>query len=242
MRRRDLLVIGGLVGTAVAIPPYLRRRADVFEFQPLEGFAGYRRLEWGSISASFDVFAGLSEPAEPYQFPEPPFCDALFGTTDWTEPSLPVAVFGDVNCPNCAAFESRLARIQRDTKITVIHHQLPLLGPSSERAARLILAAGLQGSADVVYQDLLGSVLRPGPVGARAVATRHGLDGDRLWEDANGPQVADLLGKALGLGAALGIPGTPSSMIGRTLAIGALSDQDLIRLIELEQSEPLSVC
>jgi hypothetical protein len=243
MRRRDALVLGGVAAIAIAIPPYLRRRATSFAFEPLNGFDGFRRLDRGPLTNSLDIFAGLSDPPEPHQQPPHPICPVVFGTPGWNDDTLPIAVFGDVNCPNCLAFENRLDRLQKGgAPIRMVHHQLPLLGPRSVWAARVILAAGLQGDAGAVYRDLLSRVLRPGRAATRAVAERHQLDGERLWADANGAIVADQLGKALGLGAALGIPGTPSSLVGRTLVIGAMSEQDLTRLIDLERSEPFTGC
>lgn len=243
MRRRDALLLGSVVAVAIAIPPYLRRKARAFEFEPLFEFEGYRRLVGGPITGGVDIFAGLSQSPEPHQAPELPLCKALFGAVDLSGDQMPIAVFGDVNCPNCVRFETRLERLKNDgVPIRLVRHQLPLLGPRSVWAARVILAAGLQGSADAVYRDLLQRVLRPGPAGTRAVADRHQLDADRLWADANGAAVANLLGQALGLGAALGIPGTPSSMVGRTLVIGAIPEPDHIRLIELERSERSAFC
>lgn len=242
MQRRDVLVFGGLAALALAIPPYLRRRSEDFVFEPLAGFDGFRRLDRGPITAGLGVFAGLSPPPEPLQVPTGPLCHVLFGDMAG-DGSLPVAVFGDVNCRNCAAFEARLDRVgENDPPLRVFHHQLPLLGPRSVWAARVILAAKLQDPTAKVYGDLLRRVLRPGPAGTRAVAERHDLNPERLFADAQGPVVADQLGKALGLGAALGIPGTPASVIGRTLVIGALPEHDLARLIALERADAAPTC
>ena len=42
------------------------------------------------------------------------------------------------------------------------------------------------------------------------------------------------------LGGRLGIPGTPGTVVGRTLVIGAIKEADLNKLIDLERSEPQS--
>lgn len=242
-KRRDLLAIGGLAAVALAIPPYLRRSPIAFEFQPLADFPSFRRMNGGPISGGFDVFAGLDAPVEPHQPPVLPLCNPLFGPQGWGKDRLPIAVFGDVYCPNCVAFESRLDAIIVDSApVRLIHHQLPLLGDRSVWAARVILAAGLQDADNTLYRDLLQRGLRPGRAALRDVADRYGLDAEQLWADATGPVVADLLGKALGLGSALGIPGTPSMVVGRTLVIGGLAKKDLIRLIDLERSEPFTGC
>jgi predicted DsbA family dithiol-disulfide isomerase len=241
MRRRDALIIGGAMAIAVAIPPVLRRKRDHFTFQQLPGFEEFRRLDRGAISATQNPFSGLDGPAP--RPPNLPPCQALFGPEGWTGDLLPVAVFTDVNCPNCATFEARLLRLRENgTPIRLIWHQLPLLGPRSVAAARATLAADLQDAGDAVYRDLMQRVLRPGPAAIQDLAARHGLDADRMLADIEGNAVQARLDASLGLGAALGIPGTPGTMVGRTLVIGAMVTAELQALIDLELSEPFRGC
>ena len=241
MLRRDLLIVGAAFAVAIAIPPILRRRAITFDFVDLEGFPGFRRLDGGRISGGVSLFAGLDGPAP--AAPEGSLCDMLFGVGDKQDNRLPIAVFSDVNCPNCRVVEARLERmVQVGTPIRLVYHPLPLLGPNSVWAAKVILAAGLQGAGQAMHRDLMQVILRPGPSAVREAAARHGLDGDRLWSDAGGPQVQAMLNDSLGLGAALGIPGTPGMMIGRTLVIGAMAERDLVQLIELERELSPAAC
>jgi predicted DsbA family dithiol-disulfide isomerase len=235
------LIIGGAMAAAIALPPYLRRRDAGFEFQPLQGHPGFRRLDRGAVTARVDPFAGLDGPSP--AAPDIPLCQALFGAEGWSGPALPVAVFSDVNCPNCAAYEARLLRLQAEgTPIRLTWHQLPLLGPRSVWAAKVILAARRQDAEEAVHRDLMSRVLRPGPAGVRDVAERHGLDATKLLSDAQSGSIQAEIDRNLGLGASLSIPGTPGSVIGRTLVIGAIPTRDLERLIALEQDEPPLIC
>lgn len=241
MKRRDALIISAAVAVAMAIPPILRRNASAFDFEPLNGFDGFRRLSRGATTGAGDPFFGLGR-AGPTPL-DRPICEALFGDIALPGQSLPVVVFTDVNCPNCAAYEARLIRLQQaGAPIEIIWHQLPLLGPRSVWAAKVTLAADMQKAGDVVHRDLMQRVLRPGPAGVRNVAARHGLDAAKLLADAQSANVQAQLDTAINLGAVLGIPGTPGSVVGRTLVIGAMNEQDLERLIDLELSEPFAGC
>ena len=238
-------MIGGVFAVAISIPPLLRRRATNFEFTPLNGFPGFRRITGGTVSSVPDFLVGLNEVGTP-----PPRadrsanpCSALFGAKSWSGAEVPVAFFSDYNCPYCATLEKRLVALVKDgAPIRIIWHEFPLLGPSSVWAAQVALAAGLQGAYAPVHEELMQRVLRPGPSGLRDLAARHGIDADQLLRDAQGEVVARKLDRSIALGHALGIPGTPGTVIGRTLVIGAIKPRDLEQLIEMESSEPFDGC
>lgn len=244
MRRRDALVAAGLIGIAVSIPPLLRLRPPRFEFEDLPGLPGFRRLAQGPISAAPPVFAGLrtdAEAAADRALPDD-LCRFIFGAEPWGD-TLPLAVFSDFFCPFCAAFERDLLRLRENgAPVRLIFHELPLLGPRSRDLARVALAAGRQGKRDAVRRDLMQRGLRPGPAALTALAGRHGLDGARLQADVQSDGVAQELETALALGRRLGIPGTPASLVGRTLVIGAIEVLPLEALIALERAEPFGGC
>ncbi|WP_298968709.1 DsbA family protein [uncultured Roseobacter sp.] len=244
MRRRDALIIGGAFAVAIAIPPILRRRADTLEFTDLPGLPGFRRLERGNISAAPDMFTGLRTPEEAEADARLPknLCGAVFPDPPLSG-QMPIAVFSDYYCPYCAILDKRLADLQeRGAAIDLRFHELPLLGDRSLWAARVALAAGRQGDHRDIHLDMMQRTLRPGIAGARDVAERHGLDADRLLADARSDRMTRTIEDALALGRALGIPGTPGVMIGRTLVIGALPEATLEQIISLEQQTPFAGC
>lgn len=246
MRRRELLIIGGVVGTAVAIPPILRRIPSDFEFQPLPGFPGFRRLQSGSFSGRADPFFGLvaengavSDMSQPDISP----CLALFGPMGWENTTVPVAVFSDFNCPYCKILEQRLIDMRDGGHpIRLIWHEMPLLGPSSMRFAQAVVAAGFLGAGAEARTYLSTRPLRPGPTALRALAEAVGIPADALIREVGSPRVAEKIAQSTALGKRLGIPGTPGTMIGRTLVIGAIPQADLSILVRLEAAEPQTVC
>ena len=68
-------------------------------------------------------------------------------------------------------------------------------------------------------------------------AQELGLDADRLTRDVDGEPVANGLRKSKVLASALGVIGTPATVIGRTLVLGAISPADLDHLIALETQD-----
>ena len=112
MRRRDLLVLGGL-----GLAAYGLRRITLstsFEFTEMTSPKGFRRLALGNVSSANAIFAGL-EPAEPSNSATlPPArdpCTTLFNST--TNGNVPVAVFTDVNAPIVAALIQYFAILKR---------------------------------------------------------------------------------------------------------------------------------
>lgn len=244
MRRREILVISTAMVAALSVPPILRRMPLDFEFEPVPGFEGFRRLQGGSLSGGVDPFFGLDVTEGPAPLhEEKPLCQALFGADGLRPDTLPVAIFSDFNCPYCKELEQRLIDLRDSgTAIRLIWHEMPLLGPSSERYARAVLAATVLGAGARARQYLMKTTLRPGPSGLRAMADAIDLPAEMLVREAAGLQVERMLQTSLALGRRLGIPGTPGTVIGRTLVIGAINNATLKKLIRLEASEPRRPC
>lgn len=248
MRRRDAIILGGLIAGAIAVPPILRRLPSEFEFEPIDGAKGFRRLtSVGAVSGGVDPFFGLSERL-PDQAPlkeeeSLDLCVALFGPLGAQTADLPVAIFTDGNCPHCKTIEKRLIELRTSgIGIRLIWHELPLLGSYSMRVARAALAARFLGAEDKARAYLASHGLPPGGVGLRRMAEALDLLPDMVLREEKSLRVSKALSEDMQLGQRLGIFATPGTVIGRTLVIGAINVRDLVQLIELEKSEPLSRC
>ncbi len=247
MRRRDALWIMGALGVAVAIPPVLRRIPTSFTFEPIAGFDGFRRVQGGAVSGGVDPFFGLGarlpdQEALPLEMSKDP-CLSLFGPLGWDENTVPVAIFSDFNCPYCKDLERRLIALRDGgAPIRLVWHEMPLLGQSSYRSARAVLAARFLGREDAARQYLQNTPLRPGPTALAAMADHLQVPDDMLLREFDGARVSAALTESLSLGQRLGIPGTPGTVIGRTLVIGAIKDADIKALIDLERATPQTAC
>ena len=248
MRRRDALVLGCLIAGAIAVPPVLRRLPSDFEFEPVQGVEGFRRLtSVGAVSGGVDPFFGLSDrlpdQAPLYEETISNPCDALFGPFSGQTSDLPVAIFTDANCPHCKTLEKRLVDLRdAGAGIRLIWHEMPLLGSYSVRVARAALAARFLGAEERARTYLASHALPPGGVGLRRMAAALKLPLDMMMREESSSRVSKALSDDILLGQRLGIFATPGTVIGRTLVIGAIGERDLMQLIKLERSELGSLC
>lgn len=240
MQRRDALVIGAAVAAALALPPVLRRLPSSFAFEPLPGFDGFRQLARGAVSGGPNPFIGLGErlPAPTDAAPAEPLspCLALFGTETWTSDSIPIAIFSDFNCAYCKALENRLVDLQASgAPVHLVWHEMPLLGAGSHQSAKAVLAARFLGVEKAARAYVWQRKLRPGPVGLARMAEAMNISPEVFQREVASARVADALRQSLSLGVRLGIPGTPGTVVGRTLVIGDIKEADLRKLIDIER-------
>ena len=106
-----------------------------------------------------------------------------------------------------------------------------MLGPDSETAARVALAARKQGKYDVFHRAMMAT---PGHIDETViykVAATAGLDVDRLKQDMKSPDIDKELKSTLELGTTLDLEGTPAFIVGDTIVPGAVSSDALKQLI-----------
>jgi len=243
-RARRLLTLGGVAAVAVAAvnaPAVIGRLVPpAFDFAPLDDPPGFRRLAGGAVSGGVDPLAGIGGGARPPmadpQALRADLCRALF---DGPPPPgvAAVASFSDYYCPFCRVLTQRLAALEAEGAIRVAWHEWPLLGETSEAAARAALAARRQGAYVAFHAAMMRGGFVATPAFLREIAERLGLDADRMRADMAGPAVAGEIARARGLAALFGFAGTPALVIGRTVVVGAIDDRDLRALAALEGAE-----
>lgn len=147
--------------------------------------------------------------------------------------------FFDARCGYCKALHPTLeALIQADPNLRVVMKDLPILGPSSVVASRVLLAAQRQGK----YQPLQAALMRlrgePTEAVLKAEAEKLGLDWARLQRDMQDPAIQQRLAGNLALAQALSIEGTPALVIGTTLVPGAVDLPTLRELVAEARRQP----
>ena len=239
VRRRDLLVLGGIVALIYGLRalPWDRlpgrgpRYADIADLPP------FRRLEGGGqTSGATPAFVGLDPPSEDADQRraradvvrvDP--CPALFGT-DGTPGVVPIAYFSELRCPYCRALERDLDTLLAEfpASFRLVQHELPIFGPPSELAARASVAAARQGK----QQELRRRFMRTPLVAEEASILRV----------AAAPEVQADLDRTRALADIFGFVGTPGLVVGRTVLNGAIPYALLRRIAEDEASMPDPVC
>jgi protein-disulfide isomerase len=125
--------------------------------------------------------------------------------------------FFDYACPYCHATNGDVDRLLReDPRLKVVWRELPVLGPNSEAAAQVSLAAARQGRFRA-FHDRMFALGRPTlPVVAQA-AQETGVRGE--GETAEGRAE---LARNIELARAIGASGTPTFVVGDQILQGAV--------------------
>ncbi len=134
-----------------------------------------------------------------------------------------VIEFFDYRCGYCKRAASALTQLQHnDAGVRVVYKDFPILGETSELAAKAALASHLQGRHQAFHEALLAVKDDLSKEQLFRVATAAGLDIERLDRDINRPEWQAVIDKNRGLAKTLGISGTPAFIVGDELVPGAL--------------------
>ena len=136
---------------------------------------------------------------------------------------ITVVEFFDYNCGYCKKSFPDLAKlIEADPNIKVVFKELPILSKASEEAARVALAARMQGKYWEVHRAIFESRAPSNEANALKAAEKvSGLDMAKLKADLNSPEVLTELAKTKELAAKMGINGTPHFLVGDRSIPGA---------------------
>ena len=192
--RRELLQLLTLGGLGAGVGVFLRSRAPVGR----------------DVSRNAIAQRVLSDRTSPQ-----------FGPAD---ADLTIAVFSDYQCPACRLAEPALIEaIKSDGRVRIIYRDWPVFGARSEHAARVALAANLQGKYENVHRLLMTEARQLDDDVVREVADSAGADWTRIVHDLSVHEGAftAALSQTSWDAFSLGIPGTPGYLIGPLLVVGA---------------------
>ena len=149
---------------------------------------------------------------------ETPFHSAWAGAADG---DVVLVEFFDYACSFCRASNPDVDRLLReDPRLKVVWRELPVLGPESEAAAQVSLAAARQGRFRPFYERLF-ALGRPTPANLSQAAQAVGVAADAAPEDR-----AEL-SRNLDLARAIGASGTPTFVVGDQVLQGAVGYEAL---------------
>jgi protein-disulfide isomerase len=144
---------------------------------------------------------------------ETPFAGAWEGAKD---ADVTLVQFFDYNCGYCRAALPNVERLlAEDKKLRVVYREFPVLGPDSESAARVSLAAAKSGKYPQFHRALYAAG-RPEPATVEKVAKTLGIS----LAFAADPAAQAEIDANLNLARPLGLTGTPSWVIGDQVFIG----------------------
>lgn len=143
-----------------------------------------------------------------------------------------VVEFFDYNCPYCRNAKVELdILLNADADVRVVMREWPVLGEGSVFAARAALASRQQDKYEVFHNALMTMQGRAEEQSVMRVAASVGLDVDQLRRDMDAPEITEHLQISSGMGRALGFTGTPSFVIGESLAPGMIRADQMGTLV-----------
>ena len=140
--------------------------------------------------------------------------------------------FFDYRCGYCKKAASAVTALQKeDSRVRVVYKDFPILGETSELAAKAALASQAQGKHQVFHEALFASHADMTKDEILKIAVGVGLDAKRLEADMANPEWQTIIEKNRALAEKLGISGTPGFIVGTELVPGALDLNGLKELI-----------
>ena len=150
--------------------------------------------------------------------------------------AVTVVEFFDYRCGYCKRSADAVRVAIAAAGVRVELRDYPILGPDSERASRLALAAGLQGRYEDAHFALLEREEGFGPGAAADLAAELGLDAARLEADMESAAVAERIEANRALARRLGVTGTPAFLVlgpeAVRVAPGAVDGDRIAEMIE----------
>ena len=155
---------------------------------------------------------------------ETPFDGAVLGNPKGRKV---LVEFADYACGYCRRSEADVeAMIAADPDLKVVVRLLPIIGPTSEPAARMGLAAARQGRY-AAFHKAIYSGATPSDQSIAAAAGAAKLDSTAAKTQSSDTRVTDELQQNMALARRLGINGTPSWVVGDQLLSGAIGREKL---------------
>jgi protein-disulfide isomerase len=247
-KRSTLLTIGAIIAGYAALRTVPSLLPEKLELQALDRPEGFRKFVAGETSGGFDPFVGLgtadstevaAQKAAALTRVSENICSALYGGLSPTPTQVPMASFSDYYCPFCRVQTKRLADMTSEMpdKIAVAWHELPLLGDSSNLAAKAALAAKRQGAYVAFHERLMTTPFQASPEYLARLSDDIGVDSKKLITDMESAEITRELEDSAALARVFAFVGTPALVIGRTVVQGQISDRMVREIIELEREE-----
>ena len=133
-----------------------------------------------------------------------------------------VVEFFDYNCGYCKKALPDLASfMQADKNVRVVLKEFPILSKGSEEAAKIALAAKMQGKYWDFHLAMLAVQGQANEASALKVAEKIGVDMARLKKDMASAEVKKEIDDTRALAQKMGISGTPHFLVGDRVIAGA---------------------
>ena len=147
--------------------------------------------------------------------------------------SVTVVVFTDYQCSPCRlSYPALVDAVRKDGDVRVVVREYPALGPLSEQAARLALAVDRQGRYEPVHDAMMRERRQLELPVLKAIVERAGGDWNAAREGMDDPEIAQAIELNRADAMRIGVPGTPTYLIGPYRLVGAKSEAQFLRAFD----------
>jgi protein-disulfide isomerase len=156
-----------------------------------------------------------------------------------------VIEFFDYNCGYCKRAFGDLARlVDRDKQVKLIMKEFPILSKGSEEAAKVALAARMQGKYWEFHRAMIEAPGQASEATSLRIAEKLNLDMAKLKKDMGSAEVKKEIDDTRALAAKLGIQGTPHFLVGDRIIPGAPENlfEQMSKLVAEVRKEGCKVC
>jgi len=170
--------------------------------------------------------------------------DVLFndaGSPEIGNPKGDVTVveFFDYNCHFCKdALPTVLGLLEKDKNVRFIFKDYPILGPTSDTAAKWALAAHKQKKYFEFHQAMMNNKTPINDTLLEKIAADVGMNVEQAKNDAKSPAILVQVEKNSTLARDLGISGTPAFIVGEEVVRGGMKLEDLEKKIAEKRAAP----
>lgn len=150
-----------------------------------------------------------------------------------------VVYFFDYNCGYCKrAFPTVAKLVEEDKKVRVVLKELPILGPTSELAAKYALAVNMIDKSKyfAYHSELMKFTGEKSEASLTEMAKKVGIKEDKLKETVAKPEISEYLNSVRELSQSIGIGGTPAFVVGNELIPGAIELDGLKAKVQAARS------
>ena len=136
--------------------------------------------------------------------------------------------FFDYNCHFCkGALPAVQSLLEKDKNVRIVFKEFPILGPTSETAAKWALAADKQKKYFEYHKAMMNNKEPINDALLEKVAKNVGMDVDKAKAYIALPEVQLQLQKNRALASELDINGTPAFIIGDDISRGAIPEDEM---------------
>jgi protein-disulfide isomerase len=143
-----------------------------------------------------------------------------------------IVEFFDYRCPYCKQVQPLLeSLIKSDPQLRVAYREFPILGPASTYASKMALASRIQGKYAAFHNAMMETKGNIDEKIIDTVAASVGIDIAKAKTDMAAPAVQAVIKKSFDLADAINVNGTPAFIIAGKLYPGAMTLEELKKLI-----------